>query len=162
MFHRSSSPLRLAALAALVALLCALVTAQEELQLDDAGNTIAVSIVTDAAGDPLQTLVLSTLATDAAAAAETDTATDPAVTVTTALTTASTTATTAAVTTDPLQNVGAPAQVLTPASRCTTAGCPVLPTTYTQDGLIVTWFATTPATPVPQVTSSGAVLDVAS
>ncbi|TNY20116.1 hypothetical protein DMC30DRAFT_271846 [Rhodotorula diobovata] len=165
---RRASPWRLAALVALAALVCSVARAQEELQLDDAGNTIAVSIVTDANGDPLQTLVLSTLTTDAPVAEETTTTTtadvaDPVADDTPTETTTLPTTTAAATTTEagPV-DVGQPGNVLTPASRCTTAGCPVAPTTYTQGGVIVTWYATTPATPQPQVTSSGVILGVGS
>ncbi|GAA5842748.1 hypothetical protein JCM9279_003972 [Rhodotorula babjevae] len=144
-------------LAALLALVCALAArAQDSLQLDDLGNTVVVSVVTDAAGVALDTTILSTLttATDAL-----DTATET--TATTTLPTTTTAAAVAETTTEP-NNLGQPAQVITPASRCTTAGCPVLPTTFTQNGAIVTWFATTPATPIPQVTSSGQILGVGS
>ncbi|KAK4696527.1 hypothetical protein P7C70_g8366, partial [Phenoliferia sp. Uapishka_3] len=47
-----------------------------------------------------------------------------------------------------------------PASSCTTAGCPVAPTTYTQNGVIVTWTATTPNTPIPTWSASGKVLGI--
>ncbi|ORY82890.1 hypothetical protein BCR35DRAFT_303511 [Leucosporidium creatinivorum] len=59
--------------------------------------------------------------------------------------------------------------VAQPAETCTTAGCPVDPTTYTQattiggavTSVIVTWTATTPTTPIPTWTSSGKVLSAA-
>ncbi|BGP20648.1 hypothetical protein JCM10213_007184 [Rhodosporidiobolus nylandii] len=110
------------------------------------GETVVISVATDADGDPSATAILSTL-TDAAAAAETTTAT---------------TATTE--TTDDVAPtaVGQPAVVQQPASTCTTAGCPVKPTTYTQNGVIVTWTATTPTTPIPSATSSGQILNIAS
>ncbi|BGO96069.1 hypothetical protein NBRC10512_006013 [Rhodotorula toruloides] len=126
------------------------VTAQLETVVDAiSGNTVVVSIVTDAAGDPLQTLILSFVTDPAAAVADTVTAT----------TTSSTT--TAAAVNNPgaggVQGVGQPANVLTPAATCTTEGCPPMPTTYTQNGAIVTWYATTPATPIPTWTSSGQI-----
>ncbi|BGP35794.1 hypothetical protein JCM10296v2_007646 [Rhodotorula toruloides] len=140
-FHRIASVFLAAAVA---------VTAQLETVVDAlSGNTVVVSIVTDAAGDPLQTLILSTV-TDPAVAAE-DTAT---------ATTTSTTTTAAAVNNPGaggVQGVGQPANVLTPAATCTTEGCPPMPTTYTQNGAIVTWYATTPATPIPTWTSSGQI-----
>ncbi|GAA5895681.1 hypothetical protein JCM8208_005297 [Rhodotorula glutinis] len=156
---------RLVRLAALLALSCALTAhAQDSLQLDDLGNTVVVSVVTDAAGAALDTTILSTLTTATDALAATDTATDAAATATdtTETTMLPTTTTAAAETTTEPNNLGQPAQVITPASRCTTAGCPVLPTTYTVSGAIVTWFATTPATPIPQVTSSGQIVGVGS
>ncbi|GAA5937376.1 hypothetical protein JCM3775_006595 [Rhodotorula graminis] len=156
---------RLARLAALLALACALAArAQDSLQLDDLGNTVVVSVVTDAAGAPLDTTILSTLttATDAAdTATDTDTAAAAATETTETTTTPTTTAAATETTTEP-NNLGQPAQVITPASRCTTAGCPVAPTTYTANGAIVTWYATTPATPIPQVTSSGQIVGVGS
>lgn len=72
---------------------------------NSSGNTVVVSIVTDAAGDPLQTLILSTVTDPAAAAEDTATAT------TTSTTT--TAATTAAAVNNPgaggVQGVGQPA-----------------------------------------------------
>ncbi|BGP28017.1 hypothetical protein Rt10032_c14g5354 [Rhodotorula toruloides] len=130
------------------------VTAQLETVVDaNSGNTVVVSIVTDAAGDPLQTLVLSTVADPAAAVTDTATAT-----------TTSTTTTAAAVNNPGaggVQGVGQPANVLTPQATCTTEGCPPMPTTYTQNGVIVTWYATTPTTPIPTWTSSGQIESVA-
>ncbi|KAK4331068.1 hypothetical protein RTBOTA2_006537 [Rhodotorula toruloides] len=35
-----------------------------------------------------------------------------------------------------------------------------MPTTYTQNGAIVTWYATTPATPIPTWTSSGQIENI--
>ncbi|GAA5977258.1 hypothetical protein JCM11641_003893 [Rhodosporidiobolus odoratus] len=136
------------------------VKAQLETVVDaDSGATVVISVATDADGDPSATSILSTL-TDAAAA-------DPAAATTTSSTTtaavAATTDTTAADDDDTETAVGQPAQVVgQPASRCTTAGCPVKPTTYTQNGVIATWTATTPATPIPTWTSSGQVLQAAS
>ncbi|BGP03910.1 hypothetical protein NBRC10513v2_007651 [Rhodotorula toruloides] len=144
-FYRIASVFLAAAVAA---------TAQLETVVDAiSGNTVVVSIVTDAAGDPLQTLILSTVTDPAAVAEDTATAT------TTSTTT--TAATTAAAVNNPgaggVQGVGQPANVLTPAATCTTEGCPPMPTTYTQNGAIVTWYATTPATPIPTWTSSGQI-----
>ncbi|KAL8280515.1 hypothetical protein RQP46_007163 [Phenoliferia psychrophenolica] len=45
-------------------------------------------------------------------------------------------------------------------SLCTTAGCPIAPTVYTQSGVVVTWTATTPTTPIPTWSSSGSVLGI--
>ncbi|GAA5873043.1 hypothetical protein JCM1840_007307 [Sporobolomyces johnsonii] len=127
--------MRLALLSAL--LLPALVVAQLTTITDDAGDTIAASIVTDADGDPSETVVISTISS---------------------ATTTATTATTATTT----EAVGQPAVVGQPVSSCTTAGCPVEPTTYTQNGVIVTWTATTPTTPIPTWTSSGGIQQLAS
>ncbi|KAK4051568.1 hypothetical protein OIV83_002708 [Microbotryomycetes sp. JL201] len=51
-------------------------------------------------------------------------------------------------------------------STCTTAGCPVAPTTYTQvttiagqeSSMLFTWTATTPITPTPSAWSTGSIL----
>ncbi|GAA5982786.1 hypothetical protein JCM10908_006789 [Rhodotorula pacifica] len=128
---------RLHLTALLVALLAAVsVQAQRETSVDDlSGNTVIVSVATDVNGDPIQTQTLSILtATTTATSLSTATTANPAT-----------------------QNLGAPAQVLTPQSTCTTAGCPVNPTTYTQNGVIVTWYATTPAVVTPTAWSSGNV-----
>ncbi|GAA5847409.1 hypothetical protein JCM3766R1_002230 [Sporobolomyces carnicolor] len=112
--------------------------AQATTMTDDLGNVILATIVTDAEGDPSETLLVSTLT--------------PAVTTTSSTTTTAATTTT---TTAADEGVGQPAVVATPSSRCTTAGCPVQPTVYTQNGVVMTWTATTPTTPIPTWTSSG-------
>ncbi|GAA5943375.1 uncharacterized protein JCM15063_002929 [Sporobolomyces koalae] len=120
--------------------LASLVRSQATTMTDGAGNVILATIVTDADGDPSETLLVSTL------------------TAATALTTATTATTTAATTTTTALNegVGQPAVVGAPASRCTTAGCPVQPTVYTQNGVVMTWSATGGlTTPIPTWTSSG-------
>ncbi|KAM0749692.1 hypothetical protein T439DRAFT_326569 [Meredithblackwellia eburnea MCA 4105] len=53
-----------------------------------------------------------------------------------------------------------PQVVAQPASTCTTAGCPVAPTTYTQNGVIVTFIPTTPTTPVPTWSASGSIIGI--
>lgn len=89
------------------------------------GNTVVVSVITDADGDPSVTRTLST--------------------VTTIPTTATTTTTADAAEDTINDNVGQPAVVGVPASLCTTAGCPVKPTTYTQNGVLMTWFVFFPS-----------------
>ncbi|KWU45239.1 hypothetical protein RHOSPDRAFT_33184 [Rhodotorula sp. JG-1b] len=135
--------------ALLLAVLAAVsVQAQLETTVDDlSGNTVVVSVATDADGDPSLTRTLLIL-----------TDTETSTSLSTATTTSLSTATTATTTANPAtENLGAPAQVLTPQSTCTTAGCPVNPTTYTQNGVIVTWYATTPAIVTPTAWSSGGV-----
>ncbi|GAA6023322.1 hypothetical protein JCM11491_006894, partial [Sporobolomyces phaffii] len=127
-----------------------LVRAQATTMTDDLGNIILATIVTDAEGDPSETLLVSTL-TPVASLTATTTTTSARTTTTTTPVAATTT------TTDPNEGVGQPAVVATPASRCTTAGCPVQPTVYTQNGVVMTWTATTPTTPIPTWTSSGNV-----
>lgn len=77
--------------------------------MTSSGNTVVVSIVTDAAGDPLETLILSTVTDPAAAAA------DPATETTTSTTT------TAAAVNNPgaggVQGVGQPANGASIATR---------------------------------------------
>lgn len=94
------------------------------------GNTIVQSVVTNALGAPIQTLVLETLAPavvdPAAEETDTDTAVVPVATPTTATTTATTETTTAAVDdVDTRQGV-----VQQPAATCTTEGCPPRPSTF--------------------------------
>ncbi|GAA5990307.1 hypothetical protein JCM5350_002088 [Sporobolomyces pararoseus] len=120
------------------------VKGQATTMTDDTGNIILATIVTDAEGDPSETLLVSTL-----------TPVESLTTATSTTTTARTTATTT--TTDPQENLGQPAVVQTPSSRCTTPGCPVPATVYTQNGVVMTWTATTPTTPIPTWTSSGNV-----
>ncbi|GAA6011190.1 hypothetical protein JCM10207_005533 [Rhodosporidiobolus poonsookiae] len=146
---------RLARAVALLGLLAA-VHAQLATVIDaGSGNTVVVSIATDVDGDPIATAIVSTLTpvADDAAAEETPADADAADTAM-----ATDTATATSTTATEQANLGQPAVVQQPASRCTTAGCPVAPTTYTQNGAIVTWFATTPATPIPTWTSSGEIL----
>ncbi|GAA6041400.1 hypothetical protein JCM8097_005227 [Rhodosporidiobolus ruineniae] len=145
--RRLASPLL--SLAVLLLAFASVARAQLATVVDaDSGNTVVVSIATDIDGDPTDTLILSTL-TDAAAAADTATET-------------TTSTTDAAAATDPVQGVGQPAVVAQPVSQCTTEGCPPRPTTYTNNGAIVTWYATTPVTPIPTFSTGSGVLNVAS
>ncbi|GAA6060855.1 hypothetical protein JCM10212_006235 [Sporobolomyces blumeae] len=121
-----------------------LARAQDVTLTDADGNVILATVVTDANGDPSETLLVETLT--------------PADEVTTTTTAATTTTTAAATTTTTDEAVGQPAVVATPQSRCTTAGCPVDPTTYVQNGVTMTWTATTPTTPIPTWTSSGNIV----
>ncbi|GAA5902509.1 uncharacterized protein JCM6883_001429 [Sporobolomyces salmoneus] len=127
----------------------AVVNGQATTMADELGNIILATIVTDVDGDPSETLLVSTLTP-----VDEITATSPSTRTTAATTTATTTATTA---TDPDTNVGAPAVVGAPVSRCTDATCVPPPTVYTQNGVVMTWTATTPTTPIPTWTSSGNV-----
>ncbi|GAA5884075.1 hypothetical protein JCM6882_002127 [Rhodosporidiobolus microsporus] len=155
----SSTP-RLRPLGLLLLALSALtvVCAQLETVEDTLGNTIIQSVVTDVNGDPLQTLILSTLTADAAAV--TPPVADPA-TETETETSTTDTATATATDTEVEVGVGQPAVVQQPAATCTTEGCPPRPTTYTLNGVITTWYATTPETPVPTWTSSGQIVNIA-
>ncbi|GJN94190.1 hypothetical protein Rhopal_007264-T1 [Rhodotorula paludigena] len=125
------------------------------------GNTVLVSYETNAAGLTIATEVLETLAlaeptTDPDAAdpaADTATDTDTA--------TATATSATAIETEEAAAPDTQPGNVIAPASTCTTAGCPVAPTTYTQNGAIVTWYATGPVTATPQTWSTGAIQSAA-
>ncbi|BGP58490.1 hypothetical protein JCM8202_001155 [Rhodotorula sphaerocarpa] len=115
------------------------VQAQLETTVDDlSGNTVVVSVETNIAGVPILTETLSTVTESS----------------TTSTTTLPTTTTTTGPTT---QDLGAPAQVLTPESLCTTEGCPPKPTTYTSNNIIVTWYATTPPTVTPTTWSAGTI-----
>ncbi|KAM0789767.1 hypothetical protein ACM66B_006620 [Microbotryomycetes sp. NB124-2] len=102
----------------------------------DAEETVVASVATDADGDPTSTRTLIRL-----------TGADDTVATPTQTT---------------VQNNGQDFDYTT----CTTAGCPVAPTTYTQvttiagqeSSMLYTWYATTPITPVPSVWSTGSIL----
>ncbi|GAA5836392.1 hypothetical protein JCM11251_001480 [Rhodosporidiobolus azoricus] len=156
-----STPRRRLGLFALAVLSAAtVVRAQEQTVVDALGNTVIQSIETNALGVPIDTLILETL-TPAVAdpAAETSDVEDPAATATTPTEIATTPTETATTEEEADTTQG---NVLQPAATCTTEGCPPRPTTYTYNGVITTWYATTPETPIPTWTSSGQILNVAS
>ncbi|KAK4056391.1 hypothetical protein OIO90_002534 [Microbotryomycetes sp. JL221] len=104
---------------------------------EDAGETVVASVQTDADGDPTGTRTLIRLT-----GAADDDAAAPATTT--------------------VQNNGQDFNYAT----CTTEGCPVEPTTYTQvttiagqeSSMLYTWYATTPITPVPSDISTGSIM----